>query len=1010
LFTAQHLATVGSGAEIQYRYDTDNNTVILKNYPGLTEDLVSGGTNGEAATDNRIILQEAGNLYVGITGDASRFPGSGFESLAINGTEWFIASNVELVGVSATTFHVVSGSHTIGGPLVGKGSVSALNGSGPKATIDAGAALIIGTRGATGSLSVGGLVNNGSLIFARSGLTFDDTISGAGRVIQTYSTVTLTGTNSYSGGTYIQNGGVIATNGSALGTGKIDFLVPNCTLSLQLAAPADVVFNNELTGSGRINVNLGGGAQVFSLGAGIGDQFKGSLYLQQGVLDLGGHATASTLANSSLHVSAASASTAVAVIVGSGTKNIGSLTMGNAATPNLNAGALVFDIDISNPAAPAGDSRLRVGDFTLVRAPAATNTNASAAAVASGTIRLTGATGSPSAAVTPNPPASGLFEQDDANIIAKLVDASGLVSVNASNLKLVDANNAVITNAQTRDVAQGVNGTVATAIYDYRLTTGPGNDGLYVNYGLTRLDLLSGKMLDLRNRGDGGLAANTLGAKITGAGGLEINATGAILLNGGSSTYTGPTVVNSGKVVAGEDRVFGNTSSTHIKSGASVDMNGRRLEAGRYLVVEDGANLNLNGGFLRLSMTSASTDSSIAANGISGGGLFRIEMTSPTTANVIFEGDNPHFTGTMTVANQSTQGSTVILKTADAFGAGVINAGYGGPFVYENVSGTMRTSSLNNSGVVIMQSSTVFYTGTMRAHTRLINTDITFGPDAAMRGSGTISVDPNSTMRIGITGATAASSLTVTDPLVFDGGTLDFLPPTPTTQPRLTLNNISGHGVIWTNVNPNTGDSNVISFVQSSGTFELNVRCLEVARSGDQIIPVYATGAASAATINLANGQVESGAYVFRLVQGTGDSILMPDTGMWYLANDAGRVSRAAKAIVSTASVVGAEWHYSLDSVSKRMGDLRQEFRPSAKGAPTGGNLWARVGNQSISAKESLCGAAFDEDVWTFSAGVDKARRSSSATAGPTRPAPACMRSGWPTTAGLPVSPARRTG
>ncbi|OAM90327.1 hypothetical protein AW736_00865 [Termitidicoccus mucosus] len=968
LSVAQHLTTANAGAETQYRFDADDTTVILKNYPNLTENLVSGGTNGVAATGSRIILQENGNLYVGVAGDPT-IPGSGFESMTMEGNAWLIGGTISLTGTGAETFHVKSGTVTVGGPLSRMGWIIATNGDGPKATIDAGATLVIGQEGdhstivGNGNLVTDGVINNGALVFSRYNAVFADTISGSGNVMQTYSGLTLSGSNSYSGGTFIQSGSVIATNGYALGTGNVDFLTANCTLAMNLTTPADVVFNNGLTGKGVFLVNMGSGTNVFSFGDAVGSQYKGTMYMRQGVLDLGGVPATSILANASLYFSVPSGSTQVTMLVGNGAKTIGRLVMENTGTVNRTVGTVVFNADISNPGTPVNNSQLSVGDFTLVSA---------GTYGISGTIRLAETSVSPLA--VPALPNTSLFEQDDANIITQLVSASGSVAVNASNLKLVDANNAVITNAQTGDVMQGISGTVAKATYDYRLTTGSNNDGLYVNYGLTNLEILSGKTLDLRNSGTGGIAANTLSARLTGAGGMDINATGAMWLNGVGNTYSGATTVNSGTVIIGENKAFGNTSGVHIKSGAHVDMNGRLLTVGQTLLLDEGASLNTNGGYLRLVMTATtSVDSSIAANSLSGGGTFRIEIPTSGSASVIFEGDNPNFSGTMSVANQSTMGSKIVLKTADALGAGTIYAGYGGSFVYQNVSGTMRTHSLNNSGYVIFESSTLFMTGNTRAHTNLVNSDVTFGPTAGLIGSGTVRIDANSTMRLGL-----ISQVTVSNPLVFEGGTLDFVAPTRTETPRATISNLIGTGTIWVNANPNTGDSNIITFRNVTGNFKLNVRMMEEARTDEQIMPIYSSTLPNIQDmVTLADGQVESGAYVFNLVQGTGDNIFMPDTNMWYLAADHARVSRAARAIVATAAAVGAEWHYSLDSVTKRMGDLRQEFRSDS--TMPNGNFWARAGNQSISAKESLCGAAFDEDMWVIHAGADKAFRSSSA-------------------------------
>lgn len=89
-------------------------------------------------------------------------------------------------------------------------------------TIDAGT-LQVGNGGTTGTLGSGGVtINaNGTLSFNRSdNFTFADNVTGEGRLTKLGAgTLTLSGTNSFAGGTQINAGSVVITNGSALSTG-----------------------------------------------------------------------------------------------------------------------------------------------------------------------------------------------------------------------------------------------------------------------------------------------------------------------------------------------------------------------------------------------------------------------------------------------------------------------------------------------------------------------------------------------------------------------------------------------------------------------------------------------------------------------------------------------------------------------------------------------------------------------------------------------------------------------
>jgi outer membrane autotransporter protein len=1022
-----------NAADTQYHFDTDDNTVVLRDYPVLTENFVSTGredTDGSfehptthirytAATGNRIILNGRGNFYVDVITDKERFPSTGnfpnagWDSMVLDGESWMIASDVTLVGASDTALHIVSGSHVLGGARIGNGKVYLPYGG---VTIEAGAYLQVGQNGVSGDLDLlGNVVNNGVLRFARDSYEFKASISGLGRLYwdgsfspeQTWqtgreTTLVLTGSNSYSGGTYILAGILEVKNSHALGTGRVDFFTSFCTLGFNFAdKPADMVLNNELTGIGRIAVDLGSGTNVFKFGDAIGDKFSGNLFFTRGTLDMRDMLPTS-LAQTNVRLE-----NQTTLTLASGTTLMKNLTL-NSGTANTSAyganarkmGTLAFDVDLStpNPLAPVESSVLSVANLTgtSVRLE-----------VTSGTVRLDATDGQP-AGLLPLPSGS-VFEQDDMNIVATLIKASGTVNLEANKLTLVDKNNAVISNAQTQTVVQGTAGSVATATYDYRLTTGAANDGLYANYGLTKLDIVEGKTFDLANPGGNSISANTLTAAITsgsanGGGSLVINGRDTLWLSGTGSSYYGTTVVNSGTIVFGSsgtnnsnNGALGNTTGLRVKSGAHIDMNDSEQWVRGDVVFEEGSSINVSGRLVIVPNGDNGEGVVFAENSVSGTGEIRFESSGSNKHQVVFY-RNPDLAGTVTIASNQSLNEVVLMST-DALGGARVGVGYSNVVVMSDQTGTMGISTAANSGTLVFNSSTLFMSNTaalFEGKLVLRNTDITFGPgtrignqtvgsdsglDLANNNNGRIIVDSQSTLRIARNGAAVAGL-----PLIFADGTLDFADPTPELSARLTIKAISGTGTIRTRANPNTGASNLITFMRTSGSFTLDIHFTEEAKSPDQIMPVYTyiTGSIPAdertAVLTLPdNNQVESGVYVFRLQQGTGDSMMMPDTDMWYLVADHGAYSRAARAILTTAATAGAEWHYSLDSVSKRMGDLRQEFKAGQKSAH--GNLWARASTYDLGANEDFCGSKFTEDVWTFNAGADAARRIGDGTA-----------------------------
>ncbi|EGI5759619.1 hypothetical protein ABL38_004851, partial [Salmonella enterica subsp. enterica serovar Alachua] len=71
------------------------------------------------------------------------------------------------------------------------------------------------------ALGTGDVTDNATLALNTGG-TFDNAISGSGQVVKSGDeTLTLSGTNSYTGGTTISGGSLVATNVEALGTGDV---------------------------------------------------------------------------------------------------------------------------------------------------------------------------------------------------------------------------------------------------------------------------------------------------------------------------------------------------------------------------------------------------------------------------------------------------------------------------------------------------------------------------------------------------------------------------------------------------------------------------------------------------------------------------------------------------------------------------------------------------------------------------------------------------------------------
>ncbi|MEG2734512.1 MAG: autotransporter outer membrane beta-barrel domain-containing protein [Hafnia sp.] len=201
-----------------------------------------------------------------------------------------------------------------------------------------------------------------------------------------------------------------------------------------------------------------------------------------------------------------------------------------------------------------------------------------------------------------------LLEQDDTGSLIKLADSDATVQGSGGNLELHDASGNVISDGVTLDIVQEGT-TAAKGTYNYRLTSGENNDGLYVNYGLTQVELLgSGNdALVLDANGKTGNAAD-LSAKITGSGDLAVDSQNGetVSLSNMDNDYTGVTNVRSGNLLILNDNVLGLTSELKLALDTVLDMNGYSQTVGK-LATDAGSLLNINGGKLTLSQGGVSS-------------------------------------------------------------------------------------------------------------------------------------------------------------------------------------------------------------------------------------------------------------------------------------------------------------------------------------------------------------------------------------------------------------------
>ncbi|MXO71963.1 autotransporter-associated beta strand repeat-containing protein [Alteraurantiacibacter buctensis] len=200
---------------------------------------------------------------------------------AIGGGQVSLAADTQLV-------FDTSGTETMGNTIIGGGGLTK-DGSGvlviQNANTFTGGTLV--NAGRLG-LNHGQALGTGPVVVLQGaqlsigGIALANDISGAGQVLKTSSnTGSLTGTNTYTGGTEIQGGTLVVNSPAALGTGGVS-LGAGTFLNLAYSGSTNVALNNVLSGSGTL-VKDGSGTVVIN----AANSYTGGTAINAGQLALG---------------------------------------------------------------------------------------------------------------------------------------------------------------------------------------------------------------------------------------------------------------------------------------------------------------------------------------------------------------------------------------------------------------------------------------------------------------------------------------------------------------------------------------------------------------------------------------------------------------------------------------------------------------------------------------------------------------------------------------------------
>ncbi|WP_232660207.1 autotransporter-associated beta strand repeat-containing protein [Salmonella enterica] len=739
-------------------------------YTGGT--TISGGTlvasNVEALgtgdiTDNATLELNAGGDFANNIGGTGSVVKSGDKTLTLSGSNTYtggttisggtlVATNVEALGTGNVTDNATLELSTGGDFANNIGGTGSVVKSGDETLTLSGANSYTGGTTISGgtlvasnveALGTGDVTDNATLELNTGG-DFDNAISGSGQVVKSGDkTLTLSGANSYSGATTISGGTLVATNVDALGSGDV---TDDATLELNTGGK----FDNAISGSGNV---VKSGADTLTLSG--SNTYTGGTTINDGTL------------------------------VATSVDALGTGDVTDDATLELNTGG-----DFDNAISGSGQV-VKSGDDTLTLS--GSNTYTGGTLISSGTLVATSVDALGTGNVTNNATlalntggdfinnigGTGRVEKsgDDALTLSGSNTYTGGTLISGGTLVANDVN-ALGTGDVTDNAALMLNtgGDFINNIGGTGRVEKSGDDTLTLSGSNTYTGgtLISGGTLvanDVNALGTGDvtdnatLALNAVGDfnnAIGGSGKVEKSGDDTLTLSG-SNTYTGGTLINGGTLVASNVEALG---TGDVTDDATLELNtGGKFDnaiSGSGNVVKSGADtLTLSGSNTYTGGTTIN-DGTLVATSVDALGTG--DVTDNATLELNTGGDFTNNIGGTGRVEKSGDG-TLTLSGSNTYTGGTLISD--GTLVASNVE-ALGSGDIDNYASLQLNASGQFVTANLTTHD---NATTAIGADSALRGN-TLTQEANSTLAVHLTDSNSGAIVTADHANL--GGTLDI--------------------------------------------------------------------------------------------------------------------------------------------------------------------------------------------------------------------------------------------